>query len=59
MLEIFGDQVIPEFDKDPMHSTTRMRETAQPKYAAFNHDLPDEVNEVTVIPDSAILPLSA
>ena len=30
MLEIFGDQVIPEFDKDPVHSTTRMRETAQP-----------------------------
>jgi hypothetical protein len=59
MLEIFGDQVIPEFDKDPVHSTTRMRETAQPKYPAFNDELPDEVNEVTVIPDSAILPLSA
>ena len=25
MLEIFGDQVIPEVDKDPVHSTTRMR----------------------------------
>ena len=50
MLEIFGDQVIPEFDKDPVHSTTRMRETAQPKFQAFNNELPPEVNEVTVIP---------
>ena len=59
ILEIFGDQVIPEFDKDPVHSTTKMRETAQPKFPAFNNELPAEVNEVTVIPDSAILPLSA
>ena len=59
MLEIFGDQVIPEFDKDPVHSTTRMRETAQPKFEAFNNELPPEVHEVTVIPDSSILPLSA
>ena len=59
MLEIFGDQVIPEFDKDPVHSTTRMRETAKPKYPAFTSELPEEVNEVTIIPDSAILPLSA
>ncbi len=57
MLEVFGDRVIPEYDKDPVHSTTRMRATAQPKYAPFNHPLPDEVGQVTVIPDTALLPL--
>ena len=36
-----------------------MRETAQPKFEAFNNELPPEVHEVTVIPDSSILPLSA
>ena len=29
MLELFGDVVIPEFDRDPVHSTTRMREAAR------------------------------
>ena len=59
MLEIFGDQVIPEFDKDPVHSTTRFRENAQPKYGLFNNDLPEAASQVTMIPDSAILPLRA
>lgn len=27
-IELFGDHVIPEFDKDPKHSTTRQREAA-------------------------------
>ena len=27
-IELFGDRVIPQFDKDPVHRTTRMRETA-------------------------------
>ena len=31
MLELFGDKVIPEFDTDPMHSTTRYRATAKPR----------------------------
>ncbi len=57
MLEVFGDRVIPEYDKDPVHSTTRMRETAQPKYQPFNHPLPDEASQVTIIPDTALLPL--
>lgn len=57
MLEVFGDKVIPEYDKDPVHSTTRMRETAQPKYQPFNHPLPDEASQVTIIPDTALLPL--
>ena len=25
-MELFGQEVIPHFDKDPMHSTTRYRE---------------------------------
>ncbi len=31
MLELFGDKVIPEFDKDPVHSTTATGEAADPK----------------------------
>ncbi len=32
-LEVFGQRVIPEFDTDPEHSTTRYRRTAVPKFA--------------------------
>ncbi len=28
MLEVFGTKVIPQFDSDPLHSTTRYRQTA-------------------------------
>ena len=35
MLEVFGTKVIPEFDKDQVHSTTRYRATAQRKYPDF------------------------
>ncbi|MGH9028638.1 MAG: LLM class flavin-dependent oxidoreductase [Acidimicrobiales bacterium] len=28
-LELFGDRVVPQFDKDPLHSTTRAREAAR------------------------------
>jgi alkanesulfonate monooxygenase SsuD/methylene tetrahydromethanopterin reductase-like flavin-dependent oxidoreductase (luciferase family) len=27
-VELFGREVVPRFDKDPVHSTTRMREAA-------------------------------
>jgi hypothetical protein len=27
-IELFGKYVIPQFDKDPVHSTTRYREAA-------------------------------
>ena len=37
MIELFGDQVIPEFDKDPVHATTRARQTAQPRWPMFNN----------------------
>ena len=56
MLEVFGQKVIPEFDKDPVHSTTRYRETAQPKYPMFN--LPVADIQVPRIPANAILPLA-
>ena len=56
MLEVFGQKVIPEFDKDPVHSTTRYRETAVPKYPMFNHPVPDI--HIPRLPANAILPLS-
>ena len=34
-IELFGDQVIPEWDTEPEHRTARMRATAQPKYGPF------------------------
>jgi alkanesulfonate monooxygenase SsuD/methylene tetrahydromethanopterin reductase-like flavin-dependent oxidoreductase (luciferase family) len=54
-LELFGDKVIPEFDKDRTHSTTYMRAQAQPKFPEFAHPVPDIT--VTTIPESALLPL--
>jgi alkanesulfonate monooxygenase SsuD/methylene tetrahydromethanopterin reductase-like flavin-dependent oxidoreductase (luciferase family) len=41
MIEVFGDQVIPNFDKDPVHSTTKARETAQRKYPDFTAPIPE------------------
>ena len=55
MLELFGQKVIPHFDSDPVHSTTRYRETATPKYSKFNFPVPDIT--VTRIPQNALLPL--
>ena len=40
ILEVFK-QVIPEFDKDPVHSTTRYRESATPKHPTFNAPPPE------------------
>ncbi len=33
-IEVFGKHVVPHFDKDPVHSTTRMREAALKQKAA-------------------------
>jgi hypothetical protein len=41
LLEVFGDQVIPEHDKDRVHSTDRYRATAKAKYSTFSRPLPD------------------
>jgi alkanesulfonate monooxygenase SsuD/methylene tetrahydromethanopterin reductase-like flavin-dependent oxidoreductase (luciferase family) len=55
MIELFGDKVIPEYDKDRVHSTTRDREQAKPTFPEFSHPVPDI--EIPVIPTSALLPL--
>ena len=55
MLEIFGQKVIPEFDTDPVHSTTRYRQQATPKYNKFNFPVP--AVHVPRIPANALLPL--
>jgi alkanesulfonate monooxygenase SsuD/methylene tetrahydromethanopterin reductase-like flavin-dependent oxidoreductase (luciferase family) len=57
-LELVGDKVIPEFDKDRTHSTDYYRAEAKPKYPAFNHPLPSDVEWPTVLPTSARLQLS-
>ncbi|MGB2756305.1 MAG: LLM class flavin-dependent oxidoreductase [Acidimicrobiia bacterium] len=56
MIELFGKHVVPNFDKDPVHSTTRYREAAKPKFPMFEHPLPENLN-VTVIPTNALIPL--
>lgn len=38
LIQTFGDQVIPEFDRDPVVSTDRYRAKAQPKFPAFNRE---------------------
>lgn len=55
MLELFGDKVIPEFDADPVHSTTRYRQQAKPSFEVFNHPVPEI--QVEVLPATALLPL--
>ena len=52
-LELFGDKVIPEFDKDRKHSTDYYREQAKPKFGTFAHPLPD-IEWPTLIPGSAL-----
>lgn len=46
MLELFGTKVIPHFDTDPVHSTTRYREAAVRRYPDFAHPVPDVAVEV-------------
>jgi len=58
MIELFGTKVIPNFDSDPVHSTTRYRENAVRKYPDFANPLPEEL-DVTVIPTNALLPLGS
>ena len=58
MIELFGSKVIPNFDTDPEHSTTRYRREAVRKHPAFGHPLPENL-EVSVIPANALLPLGS
>jgi hypothetical protein len=53
MLELFGTKVIPEYDKDPVHSTTRYRQTARRKFPELNGPVPDL--DVKVLPTNAKL----
>jgi len=39
-IETFGKHVIPEFDRDPVHHTDRMRATETPKFGPFEHEPP-------------------
>jgi alkanesulfonate monooxygenase SsuD/methylene tetrahydromethanopterin reductase-like flavin-dependent oxidoreductase (luciferase family) len=57
IIELFGSKVIPQFDTDPVHSTTRYREQAQPKYPRFNDPAAVKDLSVEVLPASALLPL--
>jgi hypothetical protein len=57
MIELFGDKVIPTFDTDPVHRTTRFRATAQPKFPVFAHPVPEDLS-VSVIPTNALIPLA-
>ena len=52
LLELLGDQVVPEHDHDRIHSTDPYRAMAEPRYEAFNHPLPD-VKWPTVVPVTA------
>ncbi len=52
-IELFGSKVIPNFDTDPVHSTTRYRETAVAKYPVFNHAPLDIAPEV--LPEHALI----
>jgi alkanesulfonate monooxygenase SsuD/methylene tetrahydromethanopterin reductase-like flavin-dependent oxidoreductase (luciferase family) len=53
IIEMFGTKVIPEFDPDPVHSTTRYRETARPKFMRFNRAVPEI--DIPVLPTNALI----
>ncbi len=53
MIEMFGKHVIPEFDKDPVHSTTHMREKAERKFPMFNGDV-DPIVDLAEPPEFSI-----
>ncbi len=53
MLELFGSKVIPHFDADPVHSTTRHRATATPKFPEFANPVPDL--SVSMLPTNALI----
>jgi alkanesulfonate monooxygenase SsuD/methylene tetrahydromethanopterin reductase-like flavin-dependent oxidoreductase (luciferase family) len=52
ILELFGDLVIPEHDKDRVHSTDRYRAQAKPKFGRLAGPVPD-VEWPTVLPVTA------
>jgi hypothetical protein len=57
MIELFGEQVIPNFDSAPEHSTAVYRRgAAGPKYPPYNNPV-DPTLRHTVLPPAAIIPL--
>lgn len=57
MVELFGDQVIPEFDHSPEHSTAAYRRGAgSPKYPSLNAPVDPSLKH-HALPLSAIIPL--
>jgi len=56
MIELFGTKVIPNFDTDPEHRTTRFRRTARRKYPDFAEPMPEGL-QVEVLPENALIPL--
>jgi alkanesulfonate monooxygenase SsuD/methylene tetrahydromethanopterin reductase-like flavin-dependent oxidoreductase (luciferase family) len=52
-IELFGSKVIPEWDRDPVHSTTRYREMAVPRYPVFDNPPPDVTPEQ--LPEHALV----
>lgn len=56
MIELFGSQVIPNYDKDPVHRTTRFRANAVRKYPDFAEPMPEGL-DVTILPTNAMIPL--
>jgi alkanesulfonate monooxygenase SsuD/methylene tetrahydromethanopterin reductase-like flavin-dependent oxidoreductase (luciferase family) len=55
-LELFGEKVIPEFDKDRTHLTDHYRAKAKPKFGTFSKPLPD-IEWPTVLPPGSLAPL--
>ena len=53
-IELFGSKVIPQFDTDPVHSTTHYRKHAVRKYADFTQPVPDL--SVSLLPPNALVP---
>lgn len=56
-LELFGDKVIPEFDRDRTHSTDRYRATSQPKFGMLSGQFPN-FDMPSVLPESALKQLA-
>jgi hypothetical protein len=52
-LELFGDKVIPEFDRDRTHSTDSFRATSEPKFGMLSGVLPN-FDMPSVLPESAL-----
>ncbi len=57
MIELFGDHVIPEYDRDRTHSTDHYRATAERCFPDFQYPVPEGI-DVEILPTTALLPLA-